>query len=111
MAPEVALEERDQESAENARGHQRRGAHERETDFAQPAVDASAEEGGGVTLLYLPPCSPDFNSIEKAFSKLEALLRKAAERTVERRPLEQNRRASLRLHAERMRQLLRRRRL
>ncbi len=27
--------------------------------------------------------SPDFNPIEKAFSKLKALLRKAAERTVE----------------------------
>ena len=34
-------------------------------------------------LLYLPPYSPDFNPIENAFSKLKALLRKAAERTVE----------------------------
>jgi transposase len=33
-------------------------------------------------LLFLPPHSPDFNPIEKAFSKLEALLRKAAERSV-----------------------------
>lgn len=33
-------------------------------------------------LLYLPPYSPDFNPIEMAFSKLKALLRKAAERTV-----------------------------
>jgi hypothetical protein len=34
-------------------------------------------------LLYLPPYSPDFNPIENAFSKLKALLRKAAERSVE----------------------------
>ena len=33
--------------------------------------------------VYLPPYSPDFNPIEMAFSKLKALLRKAAERTVE----------------------------
>ncbi len=33
-------------------------------------------------MLFLPPYSPDFNPIEKAFSKLKALLRKAAERTV-----------------------------
>ena len=37
----------------------------------------------GVRLLFLPPYSPDFNPIEKVFSKLKALLRKAAERTVE----------------------------
>jgi transposase len=34
-------------------------------------------------LLYLPPYSPDFNPIEKAFSKLKAKLRKAAARTVD----------------------------
>jgi transposase len=39
-------------------------------------------EAAGATLLYLPPYSPDFNPIENAFSKLKALLRKAAERTV-----------------------------
>jgi transposase len=33
--------------------------------------------------LYLPPYSPDFNPIENAFTKLKALLRKAAKRTVE----------------------------
>jgi transposase len=32
--------------------------------------------------LFLPPYSPDFNPIEKAFSKLKAHLRKAAERTI-----------------------------
>jgi len=37
----------------------------------------------GATLLYLPPCSPDFNPIEKLFSKLKALLRKAAKRTID----------------------------
>ena len=34
------------------------------------------------SLLYLPKYSPDLNPIEQAFSKLKALLRKAAERTV-----------------------------
>jgi transposase len=43
----------------------------------------AAIEAAGAQLLYLPPYSPDFNPIEMAFSKLKALLRKAAERTVE----------------------------
>jgi transposase len=42
-----------------------------------------AIEAAGATLLYLPPYSPDFNPIEKMFSKLKALLRKAAKRSVE----------------------------
>ncbi len=42
-----------------------------------------AIEAAGASLLYLPPYSPDFNPIENAFSKLKALLRKAAERTVD----------------------------
>jgi transposase len=33
-------------------------------------------------LLYLPPYSPDFNPIEQLFAKLKALLRKAAERSL-----------------------------
>lgn len=37
----------------------------------------------GARLLYLPPYSPDFNPIELAFAKLKALLRKAAERSIE----------------------------
>ena len=41
-----------------------------------------AIETAGATLRYLPPYSPDFNPIEMAFSKLKALLRKAAARTV-----------------------------
>ena len=40
-------------------------------------------EAAGARLLYLPRYSPDFNPIEKAFSKLKALLRKAAERTLD----------------------------
>lgn len=52
------------------------GSHKR------PGVRA-AIEAAGARLFYLPPYSPDFNPIENAFSKLKALLRKAAERTVE----------------------------
>lgn len=40
-------------------------------------------EAAGAQLRYLPPYSPDLNPIENAFSKLKALLRKAAERTVD----------------------------
>ncbi len=39
--------------------------------------DADAE------LQFIPPYSPDFDPIEMAFAKLKALLRKAAERTVD----------------------------
>jgi len=42
-----------------------------------------AIEAAGAKLLYLPPYSPDFNPIELLFAKLKALLRKAAERSVE----------------------------
>ena len=42
-----------------------------------------AIEAAGACLLYLPPYSPYFNRIENAFAKLKALLRKAAERTIE----------------------------
>jgi transposase len=37
----------------------------------------------GASILYLPPYSPDLNPIEQFFSKLKALLRKAAARTKE----------------------------
>lgn len=40
-------------------------------------------EARGARLLFLPPYSPDLNPIELAFAKLKALLRKAAERTVD----------------------------
>ena len=40
-------------------------------------------EARGAQLLYLPPYSPDLNPIEQAFAKLKALLRAAAERSVD----------------------------
>ncbi len=42
-----------------------------------------ALKGAGATLIYLPPYSPDFNPIEKAFSQIKAHLKKAAARTKE----------------------------
>jgi transposase len=41
-------------------------------------------EGHGAKLRYLPKYSPDLNSIEQAFSKFKAHLRKATERTIPR---------------------------
>ena len=41
-----------------------------------------AIEAAGATTFYLPSYSPDLNPIEQVFSKLKALLRKAAERTI-----------------------------
>jgi transposase len=43
-----------------------------------------AIEAVGARLRYLPQYSPDLNPIEQTFSKLKALLRKAAERTIRR---------------------------
>jgi transposase len=37
----------------------------------------------GASLLFLPPYSPDFSPIEKAFSKLKAFLRRAQALTVD----------------------------
>ena len=42
-----------------------------------------AIEKAGAQLRYLPPYSPDFNPIEMAFSKLKAMLRAKAERTID----------------------------
>jgi transposase len=42
-----------------------------------------AIEAAGSRLIYLPPYSSDFNAIEMAFSKLKALLCKAAARTID----------------------------
>jgi transposase len=39
-------------------------------------------QAAGATLLFLPPYSPDFNPIENAFAKLQALMRAKAERTI-----------------------------
>ena len=44
---------------------------------------AEAITARGAQLIYLPPYSPDLNPIEQAFAKYKALLRKAAERTLE----------------------------
>jgi transposase len=41
-----------------------------------------AIEAAGAELHYLPAYSPDFNPIEMAFSKLKAILRAAAQRTL-----------------------------
>lgn len=42
---------------------------------------AETIEEAGAKLLYLPPYSPDFNPIEKAFSQIKAYLKNAAART------------------------------
>ncbi len=39
-------------------------------------------EDAGMTLLYLPPYSPDFNPIEKMWSKIKAVLRKMKVRDI-----------------------------
>lgn len=48
----------------------------------KPAAVRAAIERRGAELRYLPPYSPDLNPIEMAYSKLKALLRKAAARTL-----------------------------
>lgn len=48
----------------------------------KPAAIREAIEAVGAAMLFLPPYSPDFNPIELAFSKIKALLKKAAARTV-----------------------------
>ena len=74
------------------------------------AAAREAIEAVGARLLFLPPYSPDFNPIENAFSKLKALLRKTAARTVDQlwRAIGS---AIDTFTPNRMRQLLRRRRL
>ena len=42
-----------------------------------------AIEAVGAKILYLPPYSPDLNPIEMFFSKFKAMLRKAAERSID----------------------------
>ena len=49
----------------------------------KPAGIREAIKAAGAELRFLPPCSPDFNPIENAFSKLKALLRKAAARATD----------------------------
>ena len=48
----------------------------------KPAAVREAIEAAGAELRFLPPYSPDLNPIEMAFSKLKALLKKAAARTI-----------------------------
>lgn len=48
----------------------------------KPAAVRAAIERRGAALCYLPPYSPDLNPIEMAYSKLKALLKKAAARTI-----------------------------
>jgi len=48
----------------------------------KPPAIREAIEHAGAELRFLPPYSPDFNPIEMAFSKIKALLKKAAARTV-----------------------------
>lgn len=51
---------------------------------AHKAADVRrAIQAAGATLCYLPPYSPDFNPIENAFSKLKAILRRVAARTID----------------------------
>lgn len=47
-----------------------------------PAIRRTIERAGA-ELLFLPPYSPDFNTIEMAFSKIKALLKKAAARALQ----------------------------
>jgi transposase len=73
--------------AAKPQGGDRRAARiDAHATFILDAVKAPAArdaiEAAGARLLLLPPCSPDFNPIEQAFSKLKAHLRKAAERTI-----------------------------
>ena len=49
----------------------------------KPVAIREAIEAAGAVMLFLPPYSPDFNPIELAFSKIKALLKKAAARTLQ----------------------------
>ena len=49
----------------------------------KPTAIRDIIESRGAELRYLPPYSPDLNPIEMGFSKLKALLKKAAARTME----------------------------
>jgi transposase len=49
----------------------------------KPQAVRRAIEARGISLVLLPPYSPDLNPIELAFAKLKGSLKKAAERTRE----------------------------
>src|SRR5271156_3444968 len=61
----------------------RRYRHPRQSQQPQGGRTKEAVALAGATVLYLPPYSPDLNPIEKLFSKLKSLLRKAATRCTE----------------------------
>jgi transposase len=61
----------------------RRRRHHEQSRQPQGRGVKTAIAAAGARLLYFPPYSPGFNPIENAFSKLKAMLRKAAERSVE----------------------------
>ncbi len=46
-------------------------------------LQAPRIEAGGARLIFLSPCSPDLNPIDRAFARLKSLLRKAAERSAD----------------------------
>ena len=69
--------------------------------FVEDAIKAA-----GAELMFLPPYSPDFNPIEKAFSKLKALAAQG-QRAHGRGAMERHRPLRRRLHTSGMRQLLR----
>lgn len=48
----------------------------------KPVAIRNAIEAAGASMLFLPPCSPDFNPIDLAFSKIKAFLKKATARTL-----------------------------
>ena len=49
----------------------------------KPVAVREAIEKAGATVRFLPPYSPDFNPIEMAFSKLKAILKAKACRTID----------------------------
>ena len=58
------------------------GVHPINLPAHKAAGVCDAIKAAGARLMFLPPYSPDFNPIENAFSKLKALLRAKAERTI-----------------------------
>ena len=68
-------------------------------------MSVTQARSGAATMRFLPPYSPDFSTIEKAFSRLKAMLRKAGERTRQ-RLVGPDRQARRHLQDQRMRELL-----